>query len=187
MATTPVRATSIRPSGRIRPTKALSLVVLPTISKTNDSLVEIDDAGAEDVGDAQRFHSLLAVAADLDQRQFALDMRAVDGEIAHPVHRHQPVELRLDLIDDHRRAGGDDGDARDVAAGIDLGDGEALDVVAAPGEQADHPGEDARLVVDQDRERVGFLPRRFGHGCNLSCAWLRRVQRHRRNLPCNDD
>jgi hypothetical protein len=36
------------------------------------------------------------------------------ARIADPVHRHQPVELRLDLIDHRVGAGRHDGDARDV-------------------------------------------------------------------------
>ena len=40
---------------------------------------------------------------------------------------------------------------------IDLGDGQAVDVVAAPGEQADHAREHARLVVDQNRDRMALL------------------------------
>ena len=40
--------------------------------------------------------------------------------------------------------------------GVDLGYRQALDVVAAAGEQADDAGQDARLVVDQDGDRVLF-------------------------------
>ena len=46
------------------------------------------------------------------------------------------------------------------SARVGLGDGEALDVVAAAGEQADHAGEDARLVVDQHRDGVARRPAR---------------------------
>ena len=49
------------------------LSVAPVISKTKLSVRGVDDAGAEDVGQAQRLDPLLALAAHLDQRQLALD------------------------------------------------------------------------------------------------------------------
>ena len=53
-------------------------------------------------------------------------------------HRHEAVELVLDLLDHHRRAARDDGDAAAMAFGVGLGDRQAFDVVAAAREQADH-------------------------------------------------
>ena len=70
--------------------------------------------------------------------------------------RHQAVELVLDLREHHRRAGGDDGDPRQVLGVLGLRDREAVDVVAAAGEEADDAGEHARLVVDDHRERVAL-------------------------------
>jgi hypothetical protein len=52
--------------------------------------------------------------------------------------------------------GGDDGDAARVALVVRLGHGEALDVVAAAREEADHAGEHAGLVVDEDGEGVAL-------------------------------
>src|SRR3546814_12824473 len=78
----------------------------------------VDHAGAEDVGDAQGLHALLAGAGDLHERQLALHGGALHREVAHPVHRHQAIELRLDLLADLRRAGGHDGDARDRTSGV---------------------------------------------------------------------
>src|SRR5262249_30314611 len=69
-------------------------------------------------------------------------------------HLHQPLELVADLLDHHRRPRGDDGDAREVLLVLGLGDRERVDVVPASREQPDHPGENARLVVDQHRQRV---------------------------------
>src|SRR5208282_3553476 len=63
-------------------------------------------------------------------------------------------ELILDLLDHHRRAAGDDGDARQVLLVLGLGDGERVDVVAAAGEQPDHARQHARLVVDEHTERA---------------------------------
>ena len=39
---------------------------------------------------------------------------------------------------------------------VDLGDGQALDIVAAAGEQPDDARQHARLVVDQHRDRMAF-------------------------------
>ena len=55
------------------------------------------------------------------------------------------------------RAGGDDGDPRQMRLVRDLSNGQALDVIAAAREHADHPREHAGLVVDQNREGVGLL------------------------------
>src|ERR1043165_5227289 len=60
----------------------------------------------------------------------------------------------LDLLDDGGGASRHDGDARKVLLVLGLGDGEAIDVVAAPGEESDYSGEHARLVVDKHRKRA---------------------------------
>ena len=114
----------------------------------------VDHLGPEDIGQAQRLGALLAGALDLDQRQLALDVRTFQGEVVHLVHRHQPIELGLDLLDHHRRSRGDDGDAREVFLHVGLRHREALDVVAAAGKQADHARQDAGLVVDQHGDGV---------------------------------
>ena len=110
-----------------------------------------------EIGDPERLHPLLAVAGDLDQRELALDMRPLDGQIGDLVDRHELVEQRLDLLDHLRGAGGHDVDPRAAARAVDLRYGQAVDVVAAAREQADHPGQHARLVVDQDGDRVALL------------------------------
>src|SRR5690606_14488923 len=62
--------------------------------------------------------------------------------------------------------GGHHGDAREALARIDLGDGQALDVVAAPGKQADDARQHAGLVVHQHRDGAlfDFLVFMVGHG-----------------------
>ena len=102
----------------------------------------------------KRLDPVLAVAGDLDQRQLALERPALRGEVGDRMDRHQALKLVLDLGQHHRRAGGHDGDPRQVLGVLGLRDGQALDVVAAAGEQADDPGQHARLVVDEDRKRV---------------------------------
>ena len=78
-----------------------------------------------------------------------------------PVDRHQAAKLRLDLFDDHFRAGRDDGDARQAFFDVDLGHGQAFDVVAAPGKQADDAGQTPGFVVDQ-----------HGNGMEVNCWYL---------------
>ena len=50
----------------------------------------------------------------------------------------------------------DDGDAGSPARVIDLGHGEAFDVVAPAREESDDPRQHAGLVRDEDGERVGL-------------------------------
>ena len=81
------------------------------------------------------------------------------------VDRHQLVEQRLDLLDHLLGAAGHDVDAREMLDVVDLGYGQAVDVVAAAREQADHAGEHARLVVDQHGDRVALLLLRHLMSC----------------------
>ena len=82
------------------------------------------------------------------QRQFALDRGALGRQVLHGMDRDHAGKLRLDLVDHRGGAAGDDGDPAAVAGVVDLGHGQAVDVVAPAREEADHPGEDAGLVLD---------------------------------------
>src|SRR5262245_4973055 len=64
----------------------------------------VDDGGAESFGEAKRLDPLLALAGDLDQRKLALDRIAEKREVGDRMHRDQPFQLMLDLLDDHGRA-----------------------------------------------------------------------------------
>src|SRR5699024_10633106 len=77
-------------------------------------------------------------------------------------------ELVLDLLDHHRRAGGDDGNKREVLGVLGLRHGQRLDVIATAGEQADDAGKNARLVIDQNRQRMAL---------GLLNSWCRRIMR----------
>src|SRR6266481_617491 len=127
----------------------------------------IDDAGTEDVGEAERLDARLAFARDLDQRHLALDKGALVGQVVNLVHRNEARQLRLDLLDDHPRSRGHDGDPRQAVAPINLGDGQALDIVAAPGEQPDDARQDARLVVDENGDGMSL---EIGHAGHLKRA-----------------
>ena len=72
------------------------------------------------------------------------------------MHRHDALELVLDLLKHVRRAPRHDGDARKVLLVLGFRDGKALDIIAAPGKQADDAGQHARLVVDQHGQCVDF-------------------------------
>src|SRR4029077_2738086 len=116
----------------------------------------IDDTGTKHVGEPQRLDTRFTPSRDLDQRQLALDIGAFVGQIVHLAHRHEARELRLDLLDNHPRAGGDDGDPRQVRGLVDLGDRQALDIVAASGKQPDHARQDAGLVIDQNGDGMAL-------------------------------
>src|SRR6185437_5292118 len=111
----------------------------------------VDHLGAEGVGEPHRLDPILALASHLDHRKLPLDRAHGERQIVHRMDRNQPLELMTDLLDDLRRARSDDGDAREMRRVRDLGDGQALDVVAAPREHADDACEHPRLVVDQHR------------------------------------
>src|ERR1700738_2727173 len=47
----------------------------------------VNDTGAERVGEAERLHPMLALAAHLDHGELALDVRAGHGHVDDPMHR----------------------------------------------------------------------------------------------------
>ena len=138
------------------------LATAPVISKMKVLGVGVDHLGAKGLGEAQRLDAVVAGSRDLDQRQLArqrLVLSEFPGphrKIDDPMNRHDAFELMLDLLQHMRRTARHHGDARQVLLVLGLGDGEALDVVAAAGKQADDAGKHARLVVDQNRQRMGF-------------------------------
>ena len=105
--------------------------VAPVSSNTNEVSVASRVRALKAPGEPHRLDAVVALADDLDEAQLALDRLALDRQVDDPVHRHEPRELALDLLDHGVRAGGHDGDARDVLLVLGLGDRQALDVVAA--------------------------------------------------------
>ena len=116
----------------------------------------IHGAGAESVGHAQRFHALFTRSRHLDQRHFALDAGLFRGPVGDLAHRHDAVELRLDLLDHRRGARGDDSDARRARRRIHFGHRQAFDIVAAPGKQPNDTRQHTGLIVYQHRDGVAF-------------------------------
>ena len=92
-------------------------------------------------------------ADHLDQRHLARDVRAFRGQVGTRCTGTSRSSCALICSITISRAGGDDVDARAAALVIDRRDGQAVDVVAAAGEQADDARQDAGLVVHQDRDR----------------------------------
>ena len=114
--------------------------------------MDVDDLAAEDLGELHDLGAAVAVGGDLEQRQLARD-RLVGLEVADLDHVDELVQLLGDLVDRVRRAVDGQRDPRDRLV-VGRADGERVDVEAAPREQAGDPGEDARLVLDQQRQDV---------------------------------
>src|ERR1700737_3278927 len=75
----------------------------------------VNDTGAERVGEAERLHPMLAFAAHLDHGALARELGSGPGDVDAPRPGQKPVELILDLLDDHGRAARDDGDTGEMA------------------------------------------------------------------------
>ena len=113
MATTPVRDTSLKPSERFHELDERVDFFGAADDFENEGFIRaVEHAGPEDVGDSQGFDPAVTPPAHLDERELALDAGAVEGQVPDLVNRHQAGQLGLDLLDDHRRTGGDDIDAR---------------------------------------------------------------------------
>ena len=111
--------------------KVSILEALPVTSNTKCS-VEVSITLARKISASRsasmRFSPLPCTFTSASSRSSEL---ALARQIAHAMHRHQPFELMLDLLDDGGRAARDDGDARDVLLVLGLGHRQAVDVVAA--------------------------------------------------------
>src|SRR5690606_14316799 len=140
--------------------------------------VGVDDLGAESVGEPQRFHPVVACAAHLDQCKLPLQrallpsLPGAERQIHHAMDRHDALELVLDLLTYVRRTARNNGDARKMPLVLGLRHGEAVDVVAAPGKEADDAREYPGLVVYEHGERarlggLGFPGDEIGGACRL--------------------
>ena len=135
----------------------LILAVLPVISNTKLSVVASITRARNASASRSASTRCVAGAAHLHHRELPLDRAAGQGHVDDAIDRDHAVELVLDLLDHHRRARGDDGDAREMFLALGLRDRETVDVVAAAGEQADHAREHAGLVLHEHRERVRLV------------------------------
>ena len=67
----------------------------------------------------------LAARDDFDEQKLAFDITVIGpaarfGEVGDRMDRHKPVELRFDLLQNHRRAAGDDRDPRPRRRRVDF-------------------------------------------------------------------
>ena len=156
----PVREISARPRGRMSSTKASTFSLAPVSSKTKLLTLVSTTRARKGFGDAQGFDAAVTGGNHFDQCHFAGDVRAFARQVGDFVDGNKAVELRLDLFDDHGRAAGDHVDAALVAVGIDGCHGQAIDIIASAGKQADDAREHAGLVLSRARRssRTESLP-----------------------------
>ena len=112
----------------------------------------VEDAAAEDVGEALHLLAVLAGGAHLDQHQLALDVVAL-GQVDDLDDVDQLVQLLRDLLDHVVGADGDDRHPRQRRV-LGRRHGQRLDVVAARREQPGNPRQRAGFVLDEDGEDV---------------------------------
>src|SRR3984885_8081398 len=109
---------------------------------------------AEQLDDLEHLRPAVGVGADLDQHQLALH-RLRGLELDDLEHVDELVELLGDLLKRVLLAVHHDRHPGDLLV-LGRPDREGLDVEAAPGEQAGDADQDARLVLNQDRQSVLF-------------------------------
>src|SRR5579862_3195794 len=117
---------------------------------------DIEDAAAEDVGEALHLVAILAGRAHLDEHQLALDVVAL-GQVDDLHDLDKLVQLLGDLLDDVVGTARDDRHPRHRRV-FRRRNGQRLDVVAARGKQSRDTRQRAGFVLDQNGEDVS-------HGC----------------------
>jgi hypothetical protein len=116
---------------------------------------DVDDAATENIGHTLHLFAILAGSTNLDQHQFALDMRRL-GEIDHLDHINQLVELLGDLFEHLVGTPGQDGHPRQRGI-FRRRHGQRFDIVAACREQ---PG-NAESAPDSFSIRMEMICRIF--------------------------
>ena len=145
----------------------------------------VNNAGAENFSQAQRFDALFPSARNLDECQLALQRAALQRQVVDVVDGNQPLELMLYLLDNVRCATRDDGDARKVLLMLGLRHGQRVDVVAASGKQSDDARQHTWFVVDEHGQRARDNLLR-GAGADIVALWnaLGGGIDHRRDYSC---
>ncbi len=111
---------------------------------------DVDDAGAEDVGELEDLRPRGGGRGHLDERQLA-DHVGPLGDVVDTQHVDQLVEVRLDVVRPFIVGIDDDRHARDPRC-LGAADRERFDVVGAAAEERGHAREHARLVLDEHDE-----------------------------------
>ena len=152
MPTRPVRTSSWIPCGRASSWKASSSSGVPVSSNVTVSAPRSTTrplkASEVEISSARRSGR----RAHLEQEQLPLD-RLFRLQLGDAEHVHELVDLLLDLLQRVVLGVDPEGDARDAVA-LGRPDGERVDVEAAAREHRRDPRERARLVLEEDRDRV---------------------------------
>ena len=148
IATSPVRAISIRPWGRTIRSKESILSWVPVTSIVSVRRETSTIVGAEDLGELHDLGAVLDRGGDPEQRHLAGDRR-VGLHVADLDHVDELVELLRHLVDRVDRAVERERDAGDVRV-LGRADRERVDVEPAAAEEARDAGEDARAVLDRE-------------------------------------
>jgi hypothetical protein len=148
------------------------------------SPLDVDDLAAKDLDDLHDLAARSGVGGDLEQRHLARD-RLLRLEVADLEHVDELVQLLGHLVDRVHRAVDSERDARQRLV-VGRPDHERVDVEPAAREQAGDPGQDARLVLDEDREHVLAAGANAGRGLELfeRQQLLRSGLDHGVNRPC---
>src|SRR5690554_41057 len=119
--------------------------------------VHVHDPGAEVLRYLPYLNPRLGrVDGNLDEHEFAVHVRGV-RVVDHLDHVDQLLQLLLDLFDRVLTAGQHQGGAAEAFL-LALGDGQALDVEAAAGDQSGDADQHARAVTHGDADDVFHTP-----------------------------
>src|SRR6478609_3220112 len=132
----------------------------------------VDDLGLEELDRVDDLAAGRRVGTDLDEQDLALH-RGVRVELDDLEHLDELVELLRHLLERRALDLDDDRDAGDVGQ-LGRADGEGVDVEAASGEERCHAGQDAGLVLDEDRQGVlaHAQSSRSQTGASWRAAWI---------------
>src|SRR5436305_9038933 len=113
---------------------------------------EVDDGRTRDTSRGEQIRARAGRRSNSDERELAFD-GVLRAQLVDPEHVHELVHLLLDLLERVLAAIDAQRQPRDALV-LGRPDGEALDVVAATGEQLRDPRERARLVLQPDRQTL---------------------------------
>src|SRR6478735_7934045 len=133
---------------------------------------DVDDLGLEELDRVDDLTPGRRVGANLDEQDLALDRR-VRLELDDLEHLDELVELLGYLFQGGALDLDDDRDARDLGQ-LGRADGEGVDVEAPAREERRHAGQDAGLVLDEDRQGVlaHAQSSRSQTGASWRAAWI---------------
>ena len=120
---------------------------------------DVDDPGAEDLGDLLDLRAAAVLGADLHQHQVALDV-ILAGDVEDLDDRDDLFELLANLVEDAVVAVDDERDAGESRI-LGRADGQAVDVEGPGGQHPGNMGQDAGLVHHQRGKDVSHAKLTF--------------------------